>query len=186
MDVTVCRPGRPGKSWCGLDEDAEGNGHTADGDRVDHHVPRTLWCRSTARRGAVTFASSPCTTIRLRIPGSDFGKAPVGTIPPERRRADLAHRFEPHLAHLDFREGWVLIGIAVYDDAEIRLVHPVRGPADVVQGRDRAGAVTVALNFCRMRDEPDMHPVVLGEAFHFSEKLRNVLGLGHVDRAPML
>ena len=37
-----------------------------------------------------------------------------------------------------------------------------------------------------MRDEPDVGPVALREAFHLAQNLRNVLGLGHCRRALVL
>jgi hypothetical protein len=40
LAVTVCLPGYSGKSWCWLDEDAEGDGADADRNAVDHRVQR--------------------------------------------------------------------------------------------------------------------------------------------------
>jgi hypothetical protein len=40
--------------------------------------------------------------------------------------------------------------------------------------------------FAGCATNPNMHPVVLGEAPHFAKQLRDVFRLGHVGRTPVL
>ena len=42
------------------------------------------------------------------------------------------------------------------------------------------------MKLCRVRDKPDVHAVVLGEALHLAEQLRDVFRLGHVGRPAVL
>ena len=71
----------------------------------------------------------------------------------------------------------VSIRIAVDDQPDIRLIGPVSRTRDVVERRLGQSAVLLPVQLGRMSDEPDMHPVRLGEALHLAEQLRRVLGL---------
>ena len=67
----------------------------------------------------------------------------------------------------------------------IGLVPPVRAPADIVRVRYGIGAVVFRLNFRRMCDQPDVHPMGPCESTNLAKALTDILGLRDVDRPSM-
>jgi len=78
---------------------------------------------------------------------SNLGIAPGGAIPSQCHPADFADRFEPHLADVNFGTRRIFIVVAVNDNTEVRLVHPVCRAGDVVEGRNRPRSAVLALQF---------------------------------------
>src|SRR6516225_469381 len=71
----VCLPGRPSKSWCWLDEDAEGDRGAADRDRGGHRITRRV-----DNRYRVVAAVHDIDLAAVRVTATPKGETPTGIV----------------------------------------------------------------------------------------------------------
>src|SRR5262245_34873100 len=146
-------------------------------------IPYSLCRRDPGRAVAAVTGGARLDVLPVRS-GQGLGIAAGNAIVLQRNRAGFTNPFVADFLQMDLDPRALDVG-PINRQPNIGLIGPVRRAADVVHAWHRDLAA-LARQLHRMRDEPHVHRMILGESFDLAEDPTDVLGFDHVAGAGVL